>query len=86
MGIVDEDFVTVPSVEDMDDETFIKHFELRHGENLAHRFLNEPDRVKKGLPRRLNDPEVWKTYHEKMHEIYNGREFGPFNHEHREPS
>jgi hypothetical protein len=76
--------VQVPSAEDLDDETFIKHLELRHGESLALKFTDEPDRKRRGLSRRLRNRSTWITYHRKLHELYDGRENGPYRHTHKE--
>lgn len=78
--------VSVPSVEDMSDEILMKHMEARHGESLALKFRDEPDRAKRGLPRRLHNPETWRIYHDKLHELYDGRETGPYRHVHKEPN
>lgn len=85
MEDLDAPFVMVPNVADMSDEILIKHMEMRHDEDIKAPFRNEPDRVKKGLPPRLRDtgPE-WRTYHDYMHRLYDGRENGPYNHEHKE--
>jgi hypothetical protein len=79
-------FVRVPSGDDMDDDTLMKHMEARHGENLALKFREEPDRKRRGLPRRLQNPETWRTYHRKLHELYDGRPDGPYRHVHKEPT
>lgn len=79
-------YVRVPSAEDMSDETLMKHMEARHSEDLALKFEPEPDRVAKGLPRRLRNPQTWRTYHDYMHRLYDGRDNGPYRHVHKEPS
>lgn len=86
MEDLSQPMVRVPASEDMDDETFIKHLEFRHGEALALRFVEEPDRKRKGLGRRLHNPETWAIYHRKLHELYDGRENGPYRHTHKEAS
>lgn len=65
----------VPSVLDMDDVTLIKHMELRHGEDLRVKRLGwEPQREERGEPPTLRgNGKVWRTFHNKMHELYDGR-------------
>jgi hypothetical protein len=77
-------FVQVPAVSDMDDETFIKHLEKRHGESLALKFTEEPDRAAKGLPRRLQSRKEWESYHTYLHQLYDNRENSPYRHTHKE--
>jgi hypothetical protein len=79
-------FVAVPSAANMDDETFIKHLEKRHGEALALKFKNDPDREAKGELRSLMARPEWETYHQYLHNLYDGRENGPYRHNHKEPS
>lgn len=82
------DLVRVPAVGDMDDETLIKHMEHRHDEHIAMKFPNEPDRIKQGLPRRLRAGVTWRLFHDKLHELYDGRVVAgaPFyDHEHKAP-
>jgi hypothetical protein len=71
----DDDRVRVPSVRGMDDETLIKYMEYRHDEDLKVKNLgHEPDREAKGLaPRLRGSGQVWRTFHNKMHELYDGR-------------
>jgi hypothetical protein len=64
--------VPVPAIEDMDKETFCKHFTLRHPENLAN--TNE-------LPAKIQDnvEVIYRRYHDQLHRVT------PFlKHEHRE--
>jgi hypothetical protein len=56
----------IPSVYNMDDETLMKHLENRHADDLRLEFRVEPDRTE----RRLQNSEVWRTYHETMHRLY----------------
>ena len=84
MEDLSQPMVRVPSAGDMNDETVILHLEKRHGESLALKFTEEPDRARKGLPRRLRNPETWRVYHAKLHENYDGRENGPYRHTHKE--
>lgn len=58
--------VVVTPVDEMEDETLMKHLELRHEDDLALRFLPDPD---KGT-RVLAAPELWRTYHDTMHRLY----------------
>jgi hypothetical protein len=81
--------IRVPSVRDMDDATMIKHMQHRHDEdiksiNIGHQ---EPDRVAAGLPPRLRAGVEWRTFHNKMHELYDGRVDGArdmYDHVHKE--
>jgi hypothetical protein len=66
--------VHIPPVTVMDDETLMKHLELRHEDGLLMRFLPEPDRAE----RRMKSPKEWRTYHETMHRISDT----PYDHEH----
>lgn len=81
--------VRVPSVSDMDDPLFIKHMEHRHGEDLKVKNLgHEPQRDEKGLaPTLRGNGKVWRTFHDKMHELYDGRLINGqdfYNHDHPE--
>lgn len=58
--------VHIPSVEDMDDETLMKHLELRHEDDLKMSFEAEPDRTE----RRMHAPKEWRTYHDAVHRLY----------------
>ena len=83
--------IRVPSVHDMADEILIKHMAARHNEMFAEGYdpsANEPDRVARGEPARLRAGVEWRTFHDKMHELYDGRVDGAkdmFNHVHKEP-
>lgn len=84
-----EGLVRVPSVANMDDEIFIKHMEARHEEDVStvHLGIQDPDRAAKGLPHRLREGVTWRKFHEKMHELYDGRTDGAagmYNHVHKE--
>lgn len=68
--------VTVPSVTSMNDQTLIKHMELRHADDLKLSFEVEPDRTE----RRLRAPREWRTYHNAMHRLYPGK----YDHSHWE--
>lgn len=82
----DTPLVRVPSVADMDDPTLIKHMEARHDEDVAVTRMGwngDPDdkRDLRNIP--------WRTFHNKMHELYDGRTDGAagmYDHEHKEPS
>jgi hypothetical protein len=85
------DLVRVPSVRDMTDEIMIKHMQHRHDEDIGHINIGyeEPDRKAKGLPRRLRAGVEWRTFHDKMHELYDGRTDGAagmYDHVHKEQS
>lgn len=55
----------VPPIEQMDDETFIRHLELRHRPDLAMEFKPEPGR--EGQPRRLMTRIAHEAYHAVLH-------------------
>lgn len=57
--------IEIPSVADMDDETLMKHMELRHEGDLAMSFEIEPGRDE----RRLRAPKEWRTYHDTIHRL-----------------
>jgi hypothetical protein len=79
--------IEIPGVQDMDDETLIKHMELRHNEDVAMNFTEEPERKAKGLSRRLRGGVVWRTFHNYLHQLYDGREVDGepfFNHQHKQ--
>jgi hypothetical protein len=75
----------VPSVHNMDDATLIKHMQARHDEMIAEGLDLAPN----GVPMKLRSSVEWRTFHDKMHELYDGRTVGPdegesfFNHLHR---
>lgn len=58
--------LTIPPVQEMDDETLMKHLEFRHADDLRMEFTVEPDYG----GRRLHAPEAWRTYHDAMHRLY----------------
>lgn len=66
----------IPSVDDMDDETLMKHLELRHEDDLRLTFKPEPGRTE----RRLAAPGLWRTYHNTMHRLYSNK----YDHRHRD--
>lgn len=49
----------------MDDEQFMRHMERRHADALKLEFKVEPDRS----TRRLRSGEVWRIFHDKIHEL-----------------
>lgn len=49
----------------MDDETFMKHLELRHGHELSMKFTIEPGRTE----RRMRERPSWEAFHETIHRI-----------------
>ena len=69
--------VRVPAVEDMDDETFIRHMELRHPEDLEVKFPKDGDR-----PRTLLTRIAFESLHALRHRV--GER--DFDHEHKEPA
>lgn len=69
----------VPFVEQMDDETFIRHLEARHGQDLAMEFKPLPG--KEGEPRRL----LTRIAHEAYHHILHNREGVEHDHHHDYP-
>lgn len=71
-----EDKVRVTPVGAMDDETFMKHLELRHSNDLRMRFTPEPDRNE----RRLHASPEWRTFHTTMHRQDSSR----YNHVHND--
>lgn len=66
--------VEVPEAEDMDDETFIKHLELRHAQDTG----------VEGYMTRHNIP-IWvgmyRTFHERVHRLATP---GQYDHTHEE--
>lgn len=64
----------IPSVDTMDDETLMKHLELRHEADLRMEFREEPDYAE----RRMYAPREWRTYHDTMHRLQRER----YKHEH----
>jgi len=66
--------VRIPPVGVMDDETLMKHLDLRHDNELRMRFVPEPDREE----RRLVAGKEWRTYHDTMHRLNAER----YDHEH----
>jgi hypothetical protein len=57
--------VRVPPVEQMDDETFIRHLEKRHGDKIAMEFKVLPG--EEGRPRRMLTRIAHETYHALLH-------------------
>ena len=71
-----ENQITVPSVHDMEDETFIKHLKKRHPEvaRTGMTFVAEPE----GEERRMREPSAWRGMHQANHRMYPHR----YDHEH----
>ena len=59
----------IQPAENMDDETFMKHFERRHAHELKMKFTTEPDQGK----RRMRARAAWEAYHETIHRIATNR-------------
>jgi hypothetical protein len=66
--------VEVPSIDDMDDDTFCKHMDLRHAESLstAGPLSNHPDRAPEWIG-------PYRVFHDRLHDIAVP---GQFDHEH----
>lgn len=60
------DFVVVPSVDEMDDETLIMHLRLRHGDDLR---IKLPD---PGCPSwcKLQAGNAWRAFHDMVHRLH----------------
>jgi len=69
----------IPLVQQMDDETFMKHMENRHAEALKMEFTIEPDRTE----RRLHSPKEWRAYHDTLHRIQIYGDYNDHYHEER---
>lgn len=71
-----EEIPVVVNADDMDDETFIKHFEARHSDQMpnlqrfVHTARRDPDTV-----------ELYRKFHDRLHELFTMEE----RHEHRTP-
>jgi hypothetical protein len=68
------DIVTVPSIDDMDDDTFCRHMDARHSESLSNAgpLSAHPDRAPEWvLP--------YRAYHDRLHDIAVP---GQYDHEH----
>jgi hypothetical protein len=68
--------VRIPPVTVMDDETLMKHLELRHDADLRMEFMPEPGKNE----RRITAPKEWRTFHDKMHSLHPNS----YNHRHNE--
>lgn len=55
----------IKPVSEMDDETFMKHLELRHADQLKMRFTLEPGRA----ARRMRARPAWEAFHETIHRL-----------------
>lgn len=69
--------VRVPAVDDMTDETFLRHLELRHPEDLEIRFPPNEDGSPRVLPTRI----AFEALHALRHRM--GER--DFDHDHKEP-
>lgn len=70
------DPIVVISVEGMEDEHLMLHFENRHAGDLSMEFRPEPGRIE----RRLSSPREWRTYHNTLHRLMPEK----YDHEHEE--
>lgn len=76
--------VRIPPIEQMDDETFIRHLEKRHGEDLSMEFKALPGREKQ--PRQLLTRIAHEAYHALLHAwAEEGREGREVDHFHDYP-
>lgn len=55
----------IKPVSEMDDETFMKHLELRHAHELKMKFTVEPG----STGRRMRERKAWVAYHKALHRI-----------------
>jgi len=68
--------VVVTPVDEMDDETLMKHLENRHKDDLRLKFQAAPDEN----ARTLAASDLWRTYHQTMHRLYPRK----YEHTHRD--
>lgn len=69
--------ILVPAVPDMDDETFIRHLELRHPEDLEMTFTVRPGETRRVMETRLA--------FEALHALRHRDRERTFDHDHKEP-
>lgn len=69
--------VLVTDVSAMDDETLMLHLELRHADELRHKFKAEPDRAERRLP----ESHIWRTFHNTLHRLHGDE----YDHTHNPP-
>lgn len=55
----------IQPVENMSDETFMKHLEARHGHELKMKFTVEPGCTE----RRMRERPAWEAFHDAIHRI-----------------
>ena len=67
----------VKPIEQVSDENFMKHLELRHPGDLKMEFKVEPGRDH----RRMHCRSAWEAFHEAIHRI----SADPYDHFHAEP-
>jgi hypothetical protein len=67
--------VVVTPVDEMNDETLMKHLENRHQDDLRLSFKPDPGKSE----RTLAAPTEWRTYHDTMHRLYPRK----YEHSHR---
>lgn len=58
----------IKPTQQMSDETFMKHLELRHGHELKMEFTLEPDQ-EKGEDRKMRARKEWVAFHNTLHRI-----------------
>lgn len=69
--------VRVPPVSAMGDDTLVKHFEMRHGNDLADgSFVKDPHHD----TYLMREPSLWRTYHATVHRLH----ANTYDHEHNE--
>ena len=73
-----EEVVRVPHPDDMDLETFIKHFGARHQDNLPEGYKLSTN----GMTPYVED--CWRRYHERFHRLRLGAH-GGYDHDHKLP-
>lgn len=68
--------IRVPHPDDMDTETFCKHFSVRHPESLPEGFTLSPD---------MDEyvEECWRRFHERLHRLRLSSD--PYEHAHKLP-
>lgn len=55
----------IQPVANMSDETFMRHLEMRHADQLKMRFLIEPGRTE----RRMRARPAWEAFHSTIHRL-----------------
>lgn len=73
MMVVKDDFVWVPDPDEMDDETFLKHLDKRHGEDTG---------VEHALHKFPHIQQAWVKQYRAFHEyLHRTKEFDDHEHE-----